>query len=93
MKPAPSTTVEPVPNVVDSKNKTGGFADAPKRPSLGGAGNHCPAFAFCHAGPQWGDDQSGRESVHSNRGQFEGEAARERMSSCSIEKPELRSRI
>ena len=62
----------------------GRFSDAPDRQSLRYAGKHCLAFGFCHAGPQWSRDQSGRDCVHSDRSEFKSQAARQRLE-CGVD--------
>jgi hypothetical protein len=81
--------VEPVENGVDAKYNTA-FAtseDSPMR-RIGNrsdnAGKHCLAFGFCHAGPQWSRDQSGRDCVHSDRSELKSQAARQRLE-CGVD--------
>jgi hypothetical protein len=62
----------------------GRFSDAPDWQSLRYAGKHCLAFGFCHAGPQWSRDQSGRDCVHSDWSEFKRQAARQRLE-CGVD--------
>ena len=68
----------------DSVRNIGGLSDTLGWQSLGDAGEHRLAFGFCHTGPQWGRDQSGRDCVHSDRSELKSQAARQRLE-CGVD--------